>query len=172
MKKYFVLIALLFLPVIAVSAGVQAANTSAASDLKPFVRGSWKALRQTHAGQPMVVHFWGLTCGPCLTELPNWTAHMKKRSDLKLVLVDASPFGDEPGEVRSALTKAGLMKQENWLFADSFEERLRFEIDPKWRGEMPYTLLIGSDGKVEPVTGIMDFRKLDAWLDKQSKKPG
>jgi hypothetical protein len=71
--------------------------------------------------------------------------------------------------VRFALTKAGLMKQENWLFADSFEERLRFEIDPKWRGEMPYTLLIGRDSKVEPVTGIMDFGKLDEWLNKQKK---
>lgn len=170
MKKYLALIALLFVPIIAVSAGVKAANTPAANDaLKPFVRGSWKTLRQAHTGQPMVVHFWGLTCGPCLTELPNWTAHLKKRPDLNLVLVDASPFGDEAGEVRAALTKAGLTKQENWLFADSFEERLRFEIDPKWRGEMPYTLLIGRDGKVEPVTGIMNFGKLDTWLEKQKR---
>lgn len=94
---------------------------------------------------------------------------MKKRPALKLVLVDASPFGDEPGEVRSALAKAGLIKQENWLFADSFEEKLRFEIDPKWWGEMPYTLLIGRDGKVEPVTGIMDFGMLGQWLYKQGK---
>lgn len=171
MKKYLVLIALLLLPIVAVPAIVRAANAPAASDtLKPFARGSWKTLRQSHAGEAVVVHFWGLTCGPCLTELPNWTAHMKKRPDLKLVLVDASPFGDEPGEVRSALTKAGLIKQENWLFADSFEERLRFEIDPKWRGEMPYTLLIGRDGKVEPVTGIMDFGKLDVWLNKQGQR--
>ena len=25
-----------------------------------------------HAGQPTVIHFWGLTCGPCLVELPQW----------------------------------------------------------------------------------------------------
>ena len=140
-----------------------------AADLHPFVRGSWKTLRQAHAGKPIVVHFWGLTCGPCLVELPNWTNALKKRADLKLVLVDASPFGDEPGEVTAALKKAGLDSQENWLFADSFEERLRFEIDPRWRGEMPYTLLIGRDGKVTGMTGVMDFKKLDAWLDQQKK---
>jgi thiol-disulfide isomerase/thioredoxin len=144
-------------------------SAAIAADLHPFVRGSWKTLRQAHAGKPIVVHFWGLTCGPCLAELPNWTAALKKRADLKLILVDASPFGDEPGEVTAALKKAGLDSQENWLFADSFEERLRFEIDPRWRGEMPYTLLIGRDGKVTGMTGIMDFKKLDAWLDRQKK---
>ena len=144
-------------------------SATIAAELHPFVRGSWKALRQAHAGKPIVVHFWGLTCGPCLAELPNWTAALKKRTDLKLVLVDASPFGDEPGEVTAALKKSGLDSQENWLFADSFEERLRFEIDPRWRGEMPYTLLIGRDGKVTGMTGVMDFKKLDAWLDRQKK---
>jgi hypothetical protein len=161
MKKILAAFILALLP-----AGVHADDGA----LHPFGRGSWKQLTQAHAGQSIVVHFWGLTCGPCLEELPGWTAQLKKRPDLKLVLVDSSPFGDEPGEVKAALTKAGLAKQENWLFADSFEERLRFEIDPKWRGEMPYTLLIGRDGKIEKVTGLMDFKKLDAWLDKHVKK--
>ena len=31
---------------------------------------------------------------------------------------------------------------ENWLFSDGFVERLRFEIDPAWQGEIPRTLLI------------------------------
>ena len=161
MRKILAALALALLP-----ASVHADDGA----LHPFTRGSWKTLTQAHAGQPMVVHFWGLTCGPCLEELPNWTAELKKRPDLKLVLVDSSPFGDEPAEVKTALAKAGLTKQENWLFADSFEERLRFEIDPKWRGEMPYTLLIGRDGKTDKVSGLMDFKKLNAWLDKQIKK--
>ena len=161
MRKILAALAMVLLPLPA------SADDSA---LHPFVRGSWKTLTAAHAGQPMVVHFWGLTCGPCLEELPNWTAELKKRPDLKLVLVDSSPFGDEPAEVKTALTKAGLARQENWLFADSFEERLRFEIDPKWRGEMPYTLLIGHDGKVEKVSGLMDFKKLDGWLNAQAGK--
>ena len=113
-------------------------------DLHPFVRGSWQQLVKAHQGKPIVVHFWGLTCGPCLAELPNWTAERKKRPDLDLVLVDSSPFGDDPNEVRTALKKDSLLNAENWLFADSFEERLRYEIDPHWHGEMPYTLMIGS----------------------------
>jgi thiol-disulfide isomerase/thioredoxin len=138
--------------------------------LHPFVRGSWKELLKEHQGEPIVVHFWGLTCGPCLEELPKWTAERDKRRDLDLVLVDSSPFGDDPAEVETALKKDGLTHVENWLFADSFEERLRYEINPAWHGEMPYTLMIGRDGKETAVTGLMDFKQLNAWLDKQGKK--
>jgi hypothetical protein len=87
-----------------------------------------------------------------------------------LILVDSSPFGDDPNEVRTALKKDGLLNAENWLFADSFEERLRYEIDLHWQGEMPYTLMIGPDGKVTLVTGLMNFAQLHGWLNKQTKK--
>ena len=94
----------------------------------------------------------------------------EKRPGLKLVLVDSSPFGDEPGQVWAALKKDGLTHVENWLFADSFEERLRYEIDPRWRGEMPYTLLIGRDGKITAITGEMDFASsISGWISRQEK---
>ena len=28
-------------------------------ELHPFKRGSWQEIRRAHAGQPIVVHFWG-----------------------------------------------------------------------------------------------------------------
>jgi thiol-disulfide isomerase/thioredoxin len=161
MKRLFFAILIAALPL-----STTAADQTA---LKPFVRGSWMQLVASHKGEPIVVHFWGLTCGPCLAELPKWTAEQKKRPRLKLVLIDSSPFGDEPGEVWTALKRDGLTHVENWLFADSFEERLRYEIDPRWRGEMPYTLLIGRNGKITPITGEMDFTRLDQWLDQQEK---
>ena len=62
------------------------------------------------------------------------------------------------------LDKAGLDKVESWRFADSFTERLEFEIDPQWHGELPYTLLIKGDGAVEPVLGAADFAALQRWV--------
>ena len=50
-----------------------------------FERGSWAKLRADHAGQPTVIHFWGLTCGPCLVELPQWGKLQAERSDLHLL---------------------------------------------------------------------------------------
>ena len=138
-------------------------------DLRAFKRGSWEQLRKAHAGQATIVHFWGLTCGPCLAELPKWASAKQARSGLPLVLIDASPFGDDPGSAWTALAQSGLSGVENWIFADSFEERLRFEIDPHWHGEMPYTVLIGRDGAATAMAGLMDFTKLDAWLAAQAK---
>ena len=40
-------------------------GSAALDEINPFVRGSWKHVLNAHAGQPVVVHFWGVTCGPC-----------------------------------------------------------------------------------------------------------
>ena len=42
----------------------------APSELRPFVRGSWQEVLRSHKGRPTLVHFWGVTCGPCKVELP------------------------------------------------------------------------------------------------------
>ena len=47
------------------------------SALKPFQRGSWQDMLRTHAGRPTMVHFWGVTCGPCKVELPLLGKFMK-----------------------------------------------------------------------------------------------
>jgi thiol-disulfide isomerase/thioredoxin len=60
-------------------------GSAALEDINPFVRGSWKHILNAHAGQPMVVHFWGVTCGPCRVEMPRWGELLKKRPDLNLV---------------------------------------------------------------------------------------
>lgn len=44
----------------------------------------------------------------------------------------------------------------NWIFDDLFTERLRFEIDPRWQGEIPRTMLIARDGTTTIVEGVAD----------------
>lgn len=162
--KNWILVALLL---VAPPAGL--AQTPAPADLHPFIRGSWKALRALHKGQATIVHFWGITCGPCLTELPQWAALVRARPDLDLVLVDADPVPEASAGIADTLARNHLATMENWIFADAFEEKLRYEIDPHWRGEMPYTVLIARDGTVSSFLGEADFAKLRGWLDAQGK---
>ncbi len=138
---------------------------AAAAEPQPFERGSWSALREAHAGRPMVVHLWGLTCAPCLVELPHWGELARERPDLDLVLIAADPVPEEPRRAAATLAKAGLAKTESWMFADRFNERLRYEIDPTWHGELPRTLLIGRDGSVAVLAGVADLDRVRAWLD-------
>ena len=135
----------------------------------PFERGSWAKLREAHSGQPTVIHFWGLTCGPCLVELPQWGKLQAERPDLRLVLVAADPLPQEADRVSATLERAGLGGSESWSFTDRFYERLRYEIDPAWAGELPRTVMIDREGKVSVLPGVADLAAVRTWLDIQSK---
>jgi thiol-disulfide isomerase/thioredoxin len=136
-------------------------------EVRPFKRGSWQEIRQAHAGRPTVVHFWGLTCGPCRVEMPQWGALLRERSDLNLVVIDADLIPNQLDDASAMLAKTGLAGAENWIFDDPFTERLRFEIDPRWQGEIPRTMLIARNGKTITIEGVADMTRVRAWLDGQ-----
>jgi len=144
-----------------------AAAAEAPSELKPFVRGSWQEVLRSHKGHPTLVHFWGVTCGPCKVELPLLGQFMKDHSELDVVTISADLVPNLPGAARAMLEKAGLGSAENWLFSDGFVERLRFEIDPAWQGEIPRTLLIARDGTVSTIEGSAEMPELEKWLVQQ-----
>jgi thiol-disulfide isomerase/thioredoxin len=141
----------------------------AAADPLPFGRGSWAKLGAAHAGQPTVIHLWGLTCAPCLAELPHWGKLAAERPDLRLVLVAADPVPQDPARLTATLERAGLGKTESWSFTDRFYERLRYEIDPTWAGELPRTVMVDRSGKATVLPGVADLAEVRAWLDAQSK---
>lgn len=148
-----------------------ALNAASANEPQPFDRGSWAKLRAAHAGQAIVVHFWGLTCGPCLVEMPRWGRLLAERKDLRLVLIAADPAPQPPEKVEARLTSDGLDRVESWNFADRFVERLFYEVDPAWQGELPRTLLIAADGTPTVLVGVADLNTVRAWLDRQALSP-
>jgi thiol-disulfide isomerase/thioredoxin len=161
MRKWF-LLALLGICLTPCSFG-----TAATDGLRPFVRGSWQDIRKTHAGRPMVAHFWGVTCVPCRTEMPQWGKLLLERPDLGLVVINADLVPNEPSAVSTMLDQTGLAAAENWTFADDFVERLRYEVDPQWHGEIPRTMLIARDGTTTVIEGVADLMRIKAWLDAQ-----
>jgi thiol-disulfide isomerase/thioredoxin len=148
-------------------ASLAAAPAETSSELKPFVRGSWQEVLRSHVGRPTLVHFWGVTCGPCKVELPLLGKFMKDHSELAVVMISADLVPNLPGAARAMLEKAGLGSAENWIFDDGFVERLRFEIDPTWQGEIPRTLLIAKDGTVTTIEGTAEIPDLEKWLAQQ-----
>ena len=147
-----------------------AIGTAATDGLRPFVRGSWQDIRKAHAGRPMVAHFWGVTCGRCRTEMPQWGKLLSERPDLGLVVINADLVPNEPSAVSAMLAQTGLAAAENWTFADDFVERLRYEIDPQWRGEIPRTMLIARDGTKTVIEGVADLARVKTWLDAQQRQ--
>jgi thiol-disulfide isomerase/thioredoxin len=161
MKKLLLAMAILLLPL--------AANGARADvELRPFVRGSWNDILKAHGGQPTIVHFWGVTCGPCRAEMPQWGKLLRERPDLKLVVINADLVPNAPEAVSAMIDETGLAGAENWMFVDGFVERLRYEVDRKWRGEIPRTMLIGRDGSIATIEGSADMRAVRKWLAEQT----
>ena len=142
------------------------ADSATIDNLREFQRGSWKEIRQSHQGKPVVVHIWGVTCGPCRTEMPEWGAFLRERPDMNLGLIDADLVPDESG-ASTMLDQAGLGGAENWVFGDNFVEPLRYEVDPQWRGEIPRTIMIDRNGAATVMDGVVDFSAVRGWLDAQ-----
>jgi thiol-disulfide isomerase/thioredoxin len=140
---------------------------SATGVIRAFAKGSWHEIREAHAGRPMIVHLWGLTCAPCRIEMPEWGKLLQEKPAADLVIVHAERAPPKPELVAEALAHAGLQGAENWMFIDNFLERLRFEIDPKWHGELPATLLIAPDATTRMIVGPADMSSVRQWIDTQ-----
>lgn len=139
---------------------------AAGDDDRVFTTESLRQIRAHHAGQPLVLHLWGMTCGPCLTELPRWAELRRQRPSLRLVLVQADQTPPRASE--ATLRKAGLGAVERWHVVSEMDEFLRASVDPTWHGELPRTLLIAPGGEVTRVTGVADLAQVARWLDAQA----
>lgn len=143
-----------------------AANTP--EKLSLFERGSWQKIVRAHAGRPTLVHFWGVTCGPCKVELPLLGAFMKGHPAIDIVTISADLVPNLPEPTLAMLQKSDLSTAENWIFNDGFVERLRYEIDPGWQGDIPRTLLIARDGQITTLEGTAEMADIEKWADQQS----
>ena len=141
-------------------------STASAADLQPFGRGSYAALRTEAAGAPLIVHFWALSCAPCLAELPGWARLARANPGLRLVLVNTDPPEAEV-QVKRLLDRSGVGRLRNLAFTDRFAARLRYEVDPQWQGELPRTDLVAVDGSSRGVLGVLAQTEVQAWIKAQ-----
>src|ERR1700757_236164 len=151
-----------------VFAGLPTAPASDQMPLKSFERGSWPQLLHSHAGHLTIVHFWGVTCGPCKVELPQLGDFMKQHPKVEIVTISADLVPNLGAAARSMLQSAGLSSAENWIFSDGYAERLRYEVDPSWQGDIPRTMLIAREGEITTIEGSADM----AALQKRSRDQG
>lgn len=131
-------------------------------NLKPYQSGDWSTLMKTANGAPMAVHFWGVTCPACVKEMPLWGGFLKANPKAKVVFIQVDDVS--PESMQKMLIKAGLEGANNYYIAAPFDERLRYEIDPKWHGETPTTIFIDKNGKATRKTGLVNFKQLEKVL--------
>lgn len=129
--------------------------------VEPVDAAGLSELRKGEGSKVRLINFWATWCGPCVTEFPDLVEinRMYRRRDFEFVTVSAN-FPDEKPEVLKFLTKQQASNR-NLIFGTTDKYALIEALDPEWGGALPYTLLIGADGKVlYRETGSLDFLAL------------
>jgi thiol-disulfide isomerase/thioredoxin len=130
--------------------------------LKPYRNGDWSSLLRAAQGTPTAIHFWGVTCAPCAKEMPQWGKFITMNKNTNLIFIQVDDVS--PEMIQKMLDKANLGQAKNYYLNSAFDEQLRHEIDPKWRGETPITILIDKNGRAIRKTGPMNFSQLQSWF--------
>ena len=131
--------------------------------VRPFVSGSLEKIVAQRQGKPFILSLWSVSCAHCPEELRALGKLKAAHPRLNIVLVAT----DDPEDTTRAVELArsfGLGNVQQWIFSDAMPERLRFEIDRRWHGELPRTYLYDSHHKVEAVSGVIPPARLAKWV--------
>lgn len=93
-------------------------------------------------GKVVLLNFWATWCSPCVGEMPAFERLYEEYGDEIQILAVNS------GEEKEIVDE--FLQEKNYTFPIAYDEKN--EISEKYPSEgIPYTLIIGKDGKVEDV---------------------
>jgi peroxiredoxin len=107
-----------------------------------------KAVRKNGTGKTLLVNFWATWCAPCTEEFPELEAtfRMFRKRPFDLVTVAMNAPDEEKG-VRRFLDGQHASSR-NLMNSLMDPYALMKAFDPDWVGALPYSMVIGPDGKV------------------------
>lgn len=114
----------------------------------PIDEAGLSALRKNESGKLRLVNFWSTTCIPCLEEMPDLVDinRMYRHRAFEMVTVAAN-YPDEKEDVERLLKKFACSSK-NYLLAGTDKYKQLAAFDKDWDAALPYTVLLGADGKV------------------------
>lgn len=140
----------------------------AQAEIQPFVSGSLKQIQDERAGRPFILTLWSASCTHCPEELRMLGQLVKKYPTTDIVLIST----DTPAESEELARLAqsyGLANKKQWVFADAQPEKLRFEIDRRWYGELPRTYFFDARHRREASSGLIPLQRLERWIKEHVK---
>ncbi len=114
-------------------------------------------------GKGHLLVLWSVDCLPCLKELALIGTLGAEKSGLPITLIST----DEevaPEDVAAVLARYGVSQYDAWQFADTVPARLRYAIDPAWRGELPRSYFYPVVGERVTHSGLLSEAMMRRWL--------
>lgn len=146
---------LLFALLLALSACISGTPAAAEDRIRPLEPGGFERVIAAGKGKPLAVVIWSLSCDYCEPSF-DALANAKRSKGLQVVTI-ATDRADDPEAaqlIQKKLSRHGLAAN-GWAFGTAPAERLRYDIDPKWRGEMPRSYWSKGDGKMRAYSGMI-----------------
>lgn len=131
--------------------------------MRRFVSGSLSTILAAHEREAFLMALWSLDCPPCREELALLGKMHRENPGLRLVLISTDD-GSQAETAQEVLHERGLNNVESWIFGEPNAQRLRYEIDAAWYGELPRSYFYGTDHDRVSISGALKPQQLEAWL--------
>lgn len=135
--------------------------------LVPFDATSPAALEKLYSGQPFVLVFWSVNCAPCLADMARWRTYRQSYPGIPVVHV-ATESLEEAQAIEAVLARHDPGGSDHRAFADDHAERIRFSVDPTWRGETPKAYFYDRNHDRVTRTGALDPEWTGTWFRRQA----
>jgi thiol-disulfide isomerase/thioredoxin len=134
-----------------------------AENLRAFNNQTRSQIEKINQGKAFVLAFWSVDCPYCIEEMQLLGDALRKYPQVKLITVCTDATGRQL-DISQALDQAHLPAHERWQFSEIDEDRLRYNIDKSWGGELPRTYFYDTKYQVHAISGRAPIVWLDDWL--------
>jgi len=152
---------------------ILASAGSWAQELHSFNARSLAEIEARHRGRPFVLLVWSMDCQFCHASLEELARARAENPGLDIVTVSTDPVADGALSKQAQARIAALaLGAETWGFGNEAAERLRFALDPAWRGEKPRSYWYDASGNRVAYSGLIRPQRLKDWQRTLSARSG
>jgi thiol-disulfide isomerase/thioredoxin len=124
--------------------------------LKAFALQSVEQIAASHKGKPFVVLVWSMDCEFCQHSLDVLSKARAANPGFDIVTITTDPLSDAALSQLVAKRLSGIdLLADAWSFGGLAPERLRYAIDPRWRGEKPRSYWYDAQGQRVAYSGVI-----------------